>query len=100
MAYNKVTVFARIKAKEGMEERLRQESLSLVAPTRSESGCINYNLHQAADDSKLLFVFYETWESRKDLEMHLEMPYVKAWFEKTNELAAGPPEIMLLEMIS
>lgn len=99
MADKNVTVLARIKAKEGMEERLMQESMSLIAPTRSELGCISYNLHQA-DDDRAIFIFYENWVSKKDLEKHLEMPYMKTWFEKTNELATGAPEITMLEMIA
>ena len=99
MADKKVTVLARIKAKNGMEDRVRQELLSLVAPTRSESGCINYDLHQAIDD-KSLFLFYENWVSKDDLDKHLEMPYLKAFMEKAEDILTEPVEITLWEMIS
>jgi quinol monooxygenase YgiN len=95
----KVTVLAMAKAKEGMEETVRQELLSLVNPTRSEPGCINYDLHQA-DDDKSLFIFYENWKSKEDLEKHLGMPYLKAFLEKSGGLLAKPLEVILLEMIS
>lgn len=99
MAENNVTVVARIKAKPGLEEQVKKELLGLVAPTRSESGCINYDLHQSLDDSNL-FVFYENWTSKKDLEEHLEKPHLQAFKAKAEELLAEPLDISLLQMIS
>ena len=99
MKKRKLTVLALIKAKEGMEETVRTELLSLVNPTRSEPGCINYDLHQAPDD-KSLFIFYENWKSKEDLDRHLEMPYLKAFLEKAGNILEKPVEITLLEMIS
>jgi quinol monooxygenase YgiN len=94
-----VTVLAMAKAKEGMEETVREELLSLVNPTRSEPGCINYDLHQA-DDDKSLFIFFENWKSKEDLDKHLGMPYLKVFLEKSGDLLAKPIEVTLLEKIS
>ena len=99
MEHKKVTVLAMAKAKDGMDETVRQELLSLVNPTRSEPGCINYDLHQAHDD-KSLFIFYENWKSKEDLDKHLGMPYLKAFLEKAESLLAKPIEVTLLEKIS
>lgn len=57
-----ITVVARFRAKRGMENRLRQELIALVEPTRREPGCINYDLHQDRDDP-VQFLFYENWTS-------------------------------------
>ncbi|HEX9911339.1 MAG TPA: putative quinol monooxygenase [Desulfatiglandales bacterium] len=62
MPENKVTVSAQIRAKDGMEETVKQELVGLVGPTRSEKGCIKYELHQSAEN-KSLFMFYEKWTS-------------------------------------
>ena len=99
MADKKVTVVARIKARKGMEETLNQELVALVAPTRSEKGCINYDLHRSADD-RSVFMFYETWVSKEDLDKHLAMPYMKSHMEKAREALDGPAEIALWEKIS
>ena len=45
MADQIITVIARIKAKPGLEDTVRQELLKLLGPTRSEKGCINYDMH-------------------------------------------------------
>lgn len=99
MAGKKVTVLARFKAQKGMEGQLRQAIMACVAPTRAEAGCINYDLHQLADD-KGAFVLYENWRSKEDLDAHLEMPYLGELKAKAAELCSEPLEITLLEMLS
>lgn len=98
MAEQKVTVVAQIRAKDGMEEKVKQELLGLVGPTRSEKGCINYQLHQSFEN-KTLFMFYENWASKKDLDEHARAPHMKAHMKKALELFAEPPKITLWEMI-
>lgn len=99
MTDKKVTVMARITAKTGMADTVKQEILALVAPTRMEPGCINYDLHQSSSDP-CLFMLYENWKSIKDLEEHLEMPYLKAFKEKADRLLAAPLDITLWDMMS
>jgi quinol monooxygenase YgiN len=98
MSDNRVTIMARMKAKEGMEDKMKEELLSMVGPTRSEPGCINYDLHQSAED-KSLFFFYENWADKKDLEKHAKMPYFKAFMGKARDLLAEPAEITFWRMI-
>ena len=98
MAGRKVTVFALVKAKPGMEETVKEELLALVGPTRAEEGCINYDLHQSLDH-KGQFRFYENWTSKELLERHLESAHVKRFIAKADQLLAEPPEITLLEML-
>lgn len=99
MAGTRLTVVATIKAKAGMEEKVREELLAMVAPTRKEPGCLNYDLHQAQEDSSL-FIFYENWLSRKDLDEHLQTPHFQAFAAKADHLLARPVDITLCEMIS
>ena len=96
---DQITVIARIKAKAGLEETVRNEVLALVEPTRSESGCINYDLHQSLDDPSV-FVLYENWVSKEALDEHLAMPYLEAFKAKADQLLAEPLDISLWKMIS
>lgn len=95
----KVSVTARVHARKGMEEQVRQECLALVAPSRAEKGCINYDLHQSVTDAGL-FLFYENWESREDLDRHLETAHALRFDERTEGMLAEPEEITFWEMIS
>ena len=98
MTDHMVTVTAQIKAKEGMEARLKEELTSLVDPTRSETGCISYDLYRD-HGNKARFMFYESWKSKGDLEQHLQKPYIKSFMEKADELLAEPVAIALWEKL-
>ncbi len=99
MSEKQVTVLATIKAKPGLEERVREAIMALVPPTRKEPGCINYDLHQSVDD-KSLFMLYENWVSKKDLDEHLAMPYLKDFLARADQILAEPVDIKLWEMVS
>ena len=93
-----VTVIAQIKAKPGKESEVRRELLSLVAPSRKDAGCVNYDLHQALDNPAL-FMFHENWRSEAQREAHLQKPDLKAGLEKVGQLVAEPPQITLWRKI-
>jgi quinol monooxygenase YgiN len=92
MAGKQVTVVVRMKAKTGMEVRVRQELLNLLKPTRAERGCINSDMHQAPNDPAL-FLFHENWVSEEDLKRHFETPHIKRWIEEAKALLAEPMEL-------
>lgn len=99
MAKKKVTVVARCRAKPGKEAEVRKELLALVPPTRSEAGCLNYDLHVSADDPSQLLL-YENWTSKGDLDRHLAMPYLERFKTLASELLVGPIDIALFEMVT
>jgi len=99
MADSQVTVLAMVTAKPGLEEKVKEELLKLVTPTRAEPGCINYDLHQSSED-KTKFMLYENWVSRNDLEVHLEMPYLRHFKSIAGEILAEPLQITLWDMTS
>lgn len=88
----KLTVVVRLRARAGMEERVRKELVDLLGPTRAESGCINFDLHQASEDPGT-FLVHENWVSEDDLSRHFEMPYLRAWVAKADELLAEPMQL-------
>lgn len=96
---DQVTVIARLKAKPGLEETVKNEILSLVEPTRAEAGCINYDLHRTPDDPSV-FVLYENWVSQQALDEHLATPYLEALKAKAEEILAEPMDISLLQMVT
>ena len=93
-----LTVVAQIKAKPGKETQVRQELLSLVAPSRKDAGCLNYDLHQALDNPAL-FLFHENWTSKAHLDAHLEKPDLQAVLTRLAQLVAEPPQITRWEKI-
>jgi quinol monooxygenase YgiN len=75
-----LTIIARVKAKPGMEQRMQQDLLALLAPTRSEVGCLTFDLLIDINDPTV-FMLYENWESKAALDVHFEQPYVKQVFQ-------------------
>lgn len=91
---DKLTVIARMKAKQGAEEQLRQELMGLLPPTRAEEGCINYDLHQSPQDGSR-FLFHENWESEEHLKRHSQSEHIRSFRARAGELLDGPAEIEL-----
>ena len=99
MADERITVLAKVKAKQEMEEMVKQECLALVEPTRGEAGCISYDFHQDSED-KTSFMFYENWVSKEALEQHIQMPYLQAFIAKADELLAEPLDVTIWKKLS
>ncbi len=99
MAQEKVTVVASFTAKPGMAEEVRGAIEAVVAPTRAEAGCLNYDLHQSTEDPSV-FMLYENWVSKKDLDEHLAMPYLQDLIAKADGMLSEPISIALYRMIS
>jgi quinol monooxygenase YgiN len=98
MSSQNITVFARIKAKTGKEEETKNALMALIDPTREESGCIEYTMHQSSDDPSL-FMFYEIWASKNDLDDHLQKPHLAEFVKKADELLAEPLDIMIANVV-
>jgi len=93
-----VTVVARMRARSGKEEELKKVLVGLIAPSRQDPGCVNYDLHQS-NEHKSCFLFLENWESKELLDKHLATPHLKAFIAKIDDLLAEPPQITLWERI-
>ena len=87
-----VTVIAKMRAKNGLADRVEGVLKSLIGPTRGEGGCVEYRLHQSSEDAAV-FMFYETWESQADLDEHLRKPYLQDLISKADELFDGEMEV-------
>jgi quinol monooxygenase YgiN len=94
-----VTVVATFQSKPGKEAELKQALTALVAPTRQEVGCINYDLHQSPEEPGK-FLFHENWTSKAHLDAHLQSAHIKALLPRVPELAVAMAEIKIWERIA
>ena len=99
MAESKVTVIARIRAKTDNVQQVRGELLQLLAPTRAENGCINFDMHQGVTD-RSQFLFHENWTSEAALKAHFETPHIKNWLRQAEGLLAEPLEVTLWSRVA
>lgn len=94
-----LTIIAKLRAKPGMETRVRETFGALRTPTHKEAGCVYYELHQSLENPRE-FVFYENWTSAAHLDAHLKTPHFLAAFQIAPEILDGPIEITRWRMLS
>jgi quinol monooxygenase YgiN len=92
-------VVATITAKPGSEEIVRDALTELVNGTRTEEGCLVYELFQSAADPTV-FVTVETWREQSDLDAHLQTPHLQQAFAIAGEHLAGAPAIHPLNPVA
>jgi quinol monooxygenase YgiN len=83
-----LTLVVTIRAKEGQHLLLEAELRALVAPTRKEEGCLQYDLHRGADQVGT-FLFHEVWESREHHLAHTRTPHFLRWNARKDSLLAS-----------
>jgi len=80
-----LTLVVTIRAKEGQHLLLEAELRALVAPTRKEEGCLQYDLHRGTDQPGS-FLFHEVWESREHHVAHTRTPHFLRWNARKDSL--------------
>ena len=79
-----LTVVARIEAKADQIDLVKAEMSGLLAPTRKEAGCIQYDLHQDIE-YPAVFWFVEQWQSPEHLKQHSNSTHIAAYRKATAE---------------
>ncbi|WP_227396045.1 putative quinol monooxygenase [Jeotgalibacillus aurantiacus] len=77
-----IIIQAILTAKEGHEAALREVVQDVVAPSRLESGCVLYTLHESTENEGT-FVFYEKWADQEAFEAHMNSEHYLAYREKS-----------------
>jgi len=94
-----LTLIARLIAKPDKAEDLGDGLKALIYPTVKEAGSLGYTLHRDNDDPNV-WILYETWKSRADLDAHFEQPYTKAMLARFPELLAREMELTFATAIN
>lgn len=63
-----------VKSKKETVDELRAMLLNMVANSRTEEACIQYDLHEAGDTNT--FIFQEEWKDQAGLDLHNKQPYL------------------------
>ena len=92
MTMQTLTIVATAQARPGKEAALRAALTGLLAPTRMEAGCINYDMHISPEDPSS-FLFYETWAGQAEFDAHMKSPHMKALLPRLDELCLAFPQI-------
>jgi quinol monooxygenase YgiN len=83
-----VTIVVLLRPRAGHEPFLEAELRALVVPTRKEEGCLQYDLHRAADGTGA-FLLHEVWESREHHTAHTKTDHFLRWNARKDALLAS-----------
>jgi quinol monooxygenase YgiN len=83
-----LTLVVTLRAKEGQQLLLEAELRALVGPTRREEGCLQYDLHRAAEQPGT-YLFHEVWESREHHIAHTRTSHFLRWNARKDALLAS-----------
>lgn len=90
------TIMAKLTAREGQEQRLREAIAGLTKATREEAGCISYIPHVVANNPAEIIIL-EKYVDEAALQVHANSPHFKAVFDTgVDELLGKPLEITVL----
>ena len=91
-----IHICAIIRAKVGMEKQLKAELAKVVAKTVLEPGCLQFQIHEFADNPQQ-FMLWECFASSESLREHMAKDYTKAYFATAQPLMFAPTEVVRLK---
>ncbi|WP_075187772.1 putative quinol monooxygenase [Teredinibacter haidensis] len=83
-----LVIVAKIEANSDSVELVKAELLKLIEPTRKETGCIQYDLHQD-NHNPAEFIFYEIWENRELWQTHMNNTHLAEYVKATEGATAS-----------
>lgn len=76
-----ITCIAQFKPKDGKRDELIQALVQLIPLSRSEPGCIRYELHQGVEEQNVI-TFVDRFKNKAAFDIHCEMDYIKKYFDE------------------
>jgi quinol monooxygenase YgiN len=95
----KINLTAILKSKPENIEELRHILLDMVNQSKSETACVQYELHQDKND-KSLFIFHEVWENQIGFEQHNQQSYIQSFFQNSKSLLQEEPLLYFTNRIA
>lgn len=93
-----VRIVAEFRAAPGKAAALKALLTTLIAPTRAEPGCLQYDLHvDLADDHHLFFI--ERFVDLAAIESHNAQPYLKALGDQLKPLLSEPAKVTRVRQV-
>ncbi|WP_454802169.1 putative quinol monooxygenase [Mucilaginibacter phyllosphaerae] len=90
---------ALIKSKAGQAQQMKGLLLDLVAGSKTETACLQYDLHQSQDDENI-FIFHEEWASQAGLDEHNTQPHIQKFIAVSAEIMDGTVTIYKTQRVA
>ena len=96
---NSLRVVARLKARPDKVTEFRSVLIGLLAPTRNEPGCVNYEILENREDPAE-FTLVEEWSDEAALEAHRGTAHMQHARGKFPDLLAAEPDVRRYNALS
>jgi quinol monooxygenase YgiN len=93
MASSTMVVVAHVYSRADQTENILSILRKLTEATRTEPGCIKYELHQDISD-ETHFTFIEEWTNEEALQLHFQAEHFKQATEQVKAAIDKPVEII------
>lgn len=70
---------------------------AVTAPSKSEAGCIAYDVHERVSGNNE-FLFFEEWAGQAALDFHFQTPHFLEFIRELAPCLQGPPSIRVYEV--
>jgi len=78
-----------LRARPNLDKEVRELLIGMREPTRAESGCLRFDLHQSKVDTGLFFV-YQIWQDEAALEAHMQCAHTLKFRDSAPKLLEEP----------
>lgn len=92
-----LTAISRAKAQH--IDQFKALLLNLVVESRKEEACIQYDLHQSAEDPAL-FIFHEEWANKESWEQHNQTLHILNFIKESADIIDGNVTIHITEKVA
>jgi quinol monooxygenase YgiN len=90
MADSSIVLNVLMEAAPGRGEDVAKALGALLAPTRKEPGCLDYQLHRDPENP-LKFFFYERFKNQAALDTHIASPHFQAFVKYRDSISGLIP---------
>jgi len=92
-------VFVRFDARPGELDRLRNELLAILDPTRAEPDCIDIHLYEEKSASGTFFI-HSGWRDEAAFDAHAQLPHMKRFLGLVDDLVSNPVKAVRTRQIN
>jgi quinol monooxygenase YgiN len=78
-------IFARFNSRPGQETGVEAALRKVIAPTRTEPGCLSIHAFRSIRDARLFYI-HSRWVDEAEFDNHITQPHTKQFIEEVEPL--------------
>jgi quinol monooxygenase YgiN len=91
-------IFARFRAKEGLQHSVAAAIQAVLEPTRHEAGCVRIDAFRSIRDERLFYV-HSRWKNESAFDLHAQLPHTLRFVSEIQTLIDHPLEVARTQRI-